>query len=440
VAAGMSGDIFADDFKVAPYWWEDAAPFHVTASLPDEAELLIVGAGFCGLGAARRALELGIRPVVLDSQAIAGGASSRSGAMVSSGQKFLITGASAGLDSDVLSDLTSAHAEAFGHVRALASSLDMEGVFQASGRLFLAAVPQHMRRFGELARRLSEAGGLTTRVLGRQDLSAEIASSHYHGGLLVEEFGGLHPARFAMALARDVARRGAILRSQTAVKSVRREGNGYRVRTSAGDMRAREVLFATNAYTDGSLPSVRRRLASVGSYMLATAPLAPGMVDALMPGRRMFSDSKRNLWYFRPTPDGTRILFGARPGLSPRDPETAARLLHRYLTRVWPELAEVRISHAWTGAVAMTRSHLQHIGQHEGGWFAVGCNGSGAAIMPWLGRLAVERMLGERTTPTVFERLPFTRLPNAGGWPWYVPLAAGAFGFMDWLDRTQAGL
>lgn len=437
----ISADIFAKEFKAEPYWWDDAPPQACAPDLPNQADLVIVGAGFCGLGAARRALELGAKPVVLDAGAIAGGASSRSGAMLSAGQKFLLNGTSAQLGADLIAALTAAHAEAFDHVRGLAATCGAPGeLFQPSGRLFLAAVPKDLDRFAGHARILSELAGLAVSVLGPQDLQREIDTRHYHGGLLVEAFGGLHPSRFALALLRDVQERGAIVRSHTAATCVRRERAGFIVRTLSGDIRTPHVLFATNAYTDGALAWVRQRVAPVGSYMIATEAIGREAVGALMPTRRMYSDTKRNLWYFRPSPDGTRILFGARPGLMPGLPEHAAPLLHRSLVQIFPCLAGVKLSHAWTGSVAMTRSHLQHIGQRGGCWFAVGCNGSGVGIMPWLGRLAIERMLGARALPTVFERLPFSRLPNVAGRPWYVPAAAGAFGLMDWLDRRQAGL
>ncbi len=440
VVTDMSGSIFTSDFKDTPYWWEDAPPFQASADLPAQADMVIIGAGLCGLSAARRALELGVTPLVLDAGPIAGGASSRSGAMLSSGQKLVINGTAGGLDQQMLTELTKAHSDAFDYVRGLSISGEFGEVFQPSGRLFLASVPRDLERFSSHARILSDMAGVTAHVLGADELRAEINTRHYHGGMLVEAFGGLHPSKLAVGLARSLERQGVLLRSHTPAHSVGRDVNGLLVRTPAGDVQTRHVLFATNAYTDGALPAVRRRLAAVGSFMIATAPLGRETLDALMPTRRMYSDTKRNLWYFRPSPDGSRILFGARPGLFPGAPRTAAHRLHDYLAQVFPSLAQVQISHAWTGSVAMTRSHLQHIGQRDGCWFAVGCNGSGVAIMPWLGRLAIERMLGARSTPTVFERTPFHRLPNIGGRPWYVPVAAGAFGAMDWLDRRQAGL
>ncbi|MCM2477289.1 FAD-binding oxidoreductase [Rhizobium sp. CG5] len=432
--------LFTEDFKTEPLWWDLVQPQRVQATLPESADLVIVGAGICGLSAAMRALDLGADTVVLDAGPIAGGATSRSGAMVSSAQKLLISGAAGDLDKDIVADLIDEHNQALDHIKQTKARDGVDTGFQASGRLFLAAAPRDVERFAAHARILRERGGMTARVVEARDLGGEIDTSHYHGGLLVEEFGGLHPSLFANSLAANIRRRGAILRSHTRVIEVMRDGNAFLVKSSSGTIRARKVLFATNGYTDTAMPAVRRRIAPVGSFMIATEELGSDEVARYMPGMRMYSDTKRNLWFFRPSTDGRRILFGARPGILPRDPRNAAVHLHGFMSAVFPGLKATRISHAWTGTIAMTRLHVQHIGERDGVWFAVGCNGSGITIMPWLGRLAVERMLGHRNAPTVFERIPFGMMPNLAGLPWYVPFAAGYFGFRDWLDRKRAGL
>lgn len=436
----MSADIFSDVFKDEPYWWETARPFAVNADLPHKAELVIVGAGICGLGAGHRAIELGVRPLILDAGLVGGGASSRSGAMVSSGQKLLISGAARRLGSDLVAEVSKAHADAFEYVRGLTTASGIDAEFRTTGRLFLAALPRDLKRFVNHARILGEATGLASRIVSGEGLRSEIDSDLYYGGLLVEEFAGLNPALFTRSLARELQARGGTLCAPVRVTGIVRENGEQLVTTNNGTVRARHVLFATNGYTDRVLESVRHRTAAVCSYMVATEELGTDCVTNLMPGGRMYSDTKRNLWFFRPSPDNKRILFGARPGFFTKSPERAAVYLHRFMSKVFPALEPVRISHAWAGMVAMTRGHIQHIGQREGIWFAVGCNGSGIAIMPWLGRLAVERMLGHLTQPSVFERVPFNVLPNIVGIPWYVPFVAGYFNLADWFDRKRAGL
>jgi len=83
---------FHPDFKAEPYWWDAAPPEDASGeALPERVDVLIVGSGFAGLSAALEAARAGVSVAVLDSGLLGGGASSRSGGMVSSGQKLVLT-------------------------------------------------------------------------------------------------------------------------------------------------------------------------------------------------------------------------------------------------------------------------------------------------------------------------------------------------------------
>ncbi len=154
------------------------------------------------------------------------------------------------------------------------------------------------------------------------------------------------------------------------------------------------MLVATNGYTGPLLPFFSRRLLPIASYQIATEALPDGLMDALNPGRRMISDSKRNLFYTRPSPDGTRMIFGSRPAIRELGEREAARRLYSKLVQLWPALRDVRITHAWKGYIAMTSDKLAHIGTHEGVHYALGCNGNGVALMSYLGHRIAKNMLG----------------------------------------------
>ncbi|MFT4067360.1 NAD(P)/FAD-dependent oxidoreductase [Paraburkholderia sp.] len=436
----MTGNILSPDFKGQPFWWEEAMPFSHRIELPSRVDVVIVGSGFCGLSAGIRCLELGQSVLVVDAGPIGGLASSRSGAMLSSGQKFLLNGASKHFSDEKVDAVSRLHAEAFDYVKGLAVDEGLDFDFQQCGRLFLASVPADAARFDVHARVLRERAGVTARVLARDALHAEIGSNYYFGGMVVEEFGGIHPSKFGRALAERFLAAGGLAASHLRVSNVTRTTGRFDVQTARGTVSARQVLFATNGYTDGAFGYLKRRIAPAASYIIATEPLPAALMARAMPNRRMYSDSKRNLWYFRPSPAGDRILFGARPAAMPVPVEEAAKILHGFLCQVFPQLAGVRISHCWTGNVAMTSSHLQQIGSVDGVYYAVGCNGSGAAIMPYVGRLAAERMLGFRTSPTLFETSPFKAFPPYGDFPWFVPLAVAGYEMLDWMDRKRAGI
>ena len=61
------------------------------------------------------------------------------------------------------------------------------------------------------------------------------------------------------------------------------------------------------------------RIAPVGSFIIVTEPLGKEVCDQLMPNRRMASDTKNLLYYFRITPDH-RLLFGGRARFAMSEP------------------------------------------------------------------------------------------------------------------------
>ena len=79
----------------------------------------------------------------------------------------------------------------------------------------------------------------------------------------------------------------------------------------------------------------------------------------------------------------------------------------------------------------MTRSDLPGIGQRDGLWYAMGCNGSGVALMPYLGHKLALKMLGSAEGATAFDDIPFTALPLYDGRPWFLPLMTAWFRAKD---------
>src|SRR5262249_44439574 len=157
---------------------------------------------------------------------------------------------------------------------------------QTTGRFYGAFSPHHLPAMRREADRLARRG-VTVRFLDRADQHAEVCSDYFHGGYVVEEYGGVHPGKLNRALRPAPRAAGAPPPSQVAVAAVRRDGRRYEVVTARGRIRARRVLFATNGYTDGASPWAQRRVLPVASYLIATEPLPAGTMDRLMPRRRM---------------------------------------------------------------------------------------------------------------------------------------------------------
>ena len=433
--------IFANGFKTDPYWWEAAPPEDPGRDpLPDETDVAIVGSGFCGLAAALELARNGLSVAVLDSGPLGIGASSRSGGMVSSGQKLVLKDALKGFPPDQAAEALEDSKATFDFLQTLIAREQLDADLQISGRFFGAWTPAHYATLGQQAALLAERTGVRARMIPRARQREEIGSDFYHGGMLVEEYGGLHPSKYNAALRRAARRAGAGLHAFAGVEGWTPDGPWQRVRTARGTLRAKHVVVATNGCTSANLTWFRRRLIPVTAFIMATEPIEPRVMDEILPHRRMVSDTRKELSFYRPSPDGTRILFGGRPNAFGNDERSAAIGLHARMVQVWPQLRDVKLSHSWRGNVAMTFDRLPHLGQEDGIHYALGCNGNGVAMMSWLGHQTAERILGRRNRPSAFEDRPFPAPPLLRDNTWLLPLASAGYHLRDFLDRPGAVL
>jgi glycine/D-amino acid oxidase-like deaminating enzyme len=426
--------IFHPDFRTEPYWWDAAPPEDARdAPLPASVDLLVVGSGFAGLSAALEAARGGAAAAVVDAGPLGGGASSRSGGMVSSGQKLVLTDALAGLPAAERESALHDSQQTFEFLKDLIARESLDADLQLCGRFFGAFAPAHLATLRRNAATLHERTGVTVRVLSRAEQRAEVGSDYFHGGFVVEDYGGVHPAKLNRALRHAARRAGASLHSHARVLGTERQGEGHLVRTERGDVRARRVLYATNGYTDRASPWLHRRVVPVMSYQVATEPLPAATMDRLIPHRRMVTDSRKELTYLRPSPDGTRLLLGCRPRALPAAPAVQARRMRARMLRIFPELEPVRLTHFWSGYVGMTADRLPHIAEHDGVMHAVGCNGNGVALMTYLGWHAAQLALGRANHRAFFARPGFPAVPLPARGPWTAPVASAAYHLRDLL-------
>jgi glycine/D-amino acid oxidase-like deaminating enzyme len=451
VRMSIPSHLRAPGFQARPYWWDAAEPPKREAALPDRAAVAIVGGGYAGLSAALTLQRLGHEAVVLDAERIGWGASSRNGGAVSGGLKL------AG------SDLAKRHGEAraqsiletgaasFPFIEELIAREGIDCDYRRSGRFNPAWTPAHYQAMAARADKLAALTGHPTRMVPRERQREALGSDHYHGGMIADGAGSLHPGKYARGLAQAAERAGARLVDGVRVSGIRQQGQGFRLSTDKGEVAADAVLVATNGYSrgpgtsgkgggsaGGAMPWLARRLLPIASYIIATEPLEPGLVERLFPAGRVVGDSRRVLNYFRASPDGTRVVWGGRASFRDATAEQAAPTLHRMMTDVFPELAKTRITHAWNGNVAFTFDFLPHIGVQDGVHYAAGCQGSGVAMASWLGHNAALKMAGAANRDFALDSLHFPTMPLYDGTPWFLPLVGGWYRLRDRIDRLRS--
>jgi glycine/D-amino acid oxidase-like deaminating enzyme len=273
-------------------------------------------------------------------------------------------------------------------------------------------------------------------MVSRAEQRGDIGSDYYFGGMVVSRAAHIHPALYFKGLLDLVTAAGVHIASRTPVNGLEQNpDSSWIVKTPRGNVRASQVVIATNGYTGDVTPQLKRRVVPVGSYMIATEELSPDVIATISPKNRSFADTRRVLTYYRPSPDGKRLVFGGRAKFGFSDPTETAPLLYRFMLDRFPQLRGTKISHAWTGNVAFTFDELPHMGKHEGLHFALGCNGSGIAMMSYLGRETARKILGTSNRQIAFDQPEFPTHPLYHGTPWFLPLVGTWFRTADWWDR-----
>jgi len=414
-------DVFAG-LKAEPYWWE-AAPRckPETPALPDETDVLIVGAGFSGLCAARVLSRTGRSVLVCESSFVGYGASTRNGGMLGpSFHKLGVDGLRAHYGETRTHDILNESIGFVSFIRDLIGEDEIDCDFRRAGRFRGASRPSHYDTMAKELEAQIKATGIDADVVPKAAVRDEIGTDRFFGGIRYEIDGGLHPGKYHDGLVRVVKASGGAIAPATEVTNIQREGSGFRVRTNRGIVRAGTVVICTNGYTGKATPWFRRRVLPIRSSLIATEELDPSLMQALMPTMRMYGDSRRLMAYYRPSPDGRRILFGGR-ATSADNALANARKLRLSLLDVFPALEKTRITHSWSGLVAYAFDHVPHLGQHGGLWFALGYCGSGVARASYFGTKLGYKIAGdEEAGRTAFDDMPLTTRPLYTGNPWFM--------------------
>jgi glycine/D-amino acid oxidase-like deaminating enzyme len=433
----QNNSIFSKDFKAKPYWWEAYQPVALPEiRLPTVIDVAIVGAGYAGLNAALELSKHGLESVVLDAAEPCFGGSTRNGGIVSAGVNVGKRIINKALTPDEAKPFLNDAVDAFTHVEALITENKIECGWTKSGYFLGAWCKSHHDAMTIKVAMLNAEAQSGAFMVPEDQQRAEIGSDYYRGGMVVERVAHLHPALYYKGLLDLVQNAGVAIVSRTPVNGLTQNANGsWQVATPRGTLQAGQVIIATNGYTGDVTPQLKRRVVPVGSYIIATEELSPDVIASISPKNRSFADTRRVLTYYRLSPDGKRLIFGGRAKFGFSDPVETAPMLHGFMLERFPQLKGTRITHAWTGNVAFTFDELPHMGKRDGLHFALGCNGSGVAMMSYLGREIARKASGKTNRQVAFDREDFPSLPFYSESPWFLPMVGTWFRTADWWDR-----
>jgi glycine/D-amino acid oxidase-like deaminating enzyme len=429
---------FNDDYERRSLWSATmpALPDRTRRDLPDTADVVVIGGGYAGINAARELASRSVAVTLLEARTLGFGASTRNGGIVHPGYKWGPRQLVRRHGDEIGRALYRDTLDAYETVKQLIAEASIDCDFREVGFVELASAASHVRELEEMHESLAMFGVDST-LVAREDLAAEIGSDVYHGGIVVPGSGLLHPGRYFAGLVAAADRAGAALHEGVRALTVRRQADGrFVVETERGAILARDVLVATNGYTDSVAPTLRRRIIPIGSYIIASEPLPDDLVRELSPKGRAFFDTKNFLYYWHISAD-RRMVFGGRASFLPTSIDRSAAILHRGLLEVHPQLAGRRIDYAWGGNVGFTFDRMPHAGRTKDGVaFAMGCCGTGVALMTHLGA-AMGAWLAGGEAP-VLTKLGFPLVPAPyEGRPWFLPIVGEWYRLQDRLDARS---
>ncbi len=432
----MTESLFSADYKNQPYWWEAAPRPELPANAPPgRCDVAIVGSGYTGLAAAIELARGGRHVAVLDAEDAGWGCSSRNGGQVGTSIKPSFEDLKGLHGEDVAFRIRKEGQNALAWIGDFIARERIDCDWQKVGRFHAA---HNAAAYETLARDVTnQPKGLEVEafVVTRESQRSEIGSERYHGGVIFPAHASLHPGKYHLALLARAQEAGATILSRCPATAIQREGDGFRLTTPRGNLQAREVIVATNGYTGRLTPWLRRRVIPIGSYIIATEPLDPGLARRLIPKNRVLSDSRKLVFYYRLSEDGRRMVFGGRVALKETDPKVSAPRLHHHMTRIFPELAATRISHSWMGFVAYTFDTLPHLGrQADGIHYCMGYCGSGVSLASYFGTRLAQQLLGKPEGRTALDGLMFQTRPFYTGDPWFLAASIAYYKLRDRLN------
>ncbi|MEU8763665.1 FAD-binding oxidoreductase [Streptomyces sp. NPDC048659] len=399
------------------FWYAREGAAAPREPLPGDltADVCVVGGGYTGLWTAyylKKAAPF-LNVVVLEAKFCGYGASGRNGGWLYNGI--------AGRDRyaklhghEAAVRLQHAMNETVGEVIDVCAAEGIDADLHRGGVLEVATTPAQLARLKEFHAAELAFGERDRELYGARETAGRVRIAGAVGSSWTPHGARLHPVKLVKGLADAVEALGVTIHESTPVTEIRPK----HAVTPYGTVRAPYVLRCTEGFT-ASLAGQRRTWLPMNSSMVATEPLTEAQWESIgWNGLETLGDMAHAYMYAQRTADG-RIALGGRGvpyrfgSKTDNDGRTQARTieaLREILVRFFPQLAGVRIDHAWSGVLGVPRDWCATVTLDRStglGW-AGGYVGSGVATTNLAAR-TLRDLIQQDSTPS--GPTPLTTLP-----------------------------
>ena len=372
-------------------------------------DVCIIGAGLTGLSTAQELAKRNVKTVILERHAPGWGASGRNGGQLWPGFFSRLQDAEKKFGKVLMKSLWDLSNEG---INALRNNITTQGVACEffPGSVWAARTEKHARDLDGYITMLEKDYSYRLDLWDRAKIETALGTTYYRSGVHDPLGGALQPLQYANGLATLVAKT-ATIHGETPATDVKRDGDGWRIITPRGTVRAKKLVFSGDSYLGDLFPQLRRKYVLIRNAMVATRPRTGTFLPISV------CEYDDYLQFFRNTRDG-RLIFGGgdtiRPLMSPVATQNRiTRSLEENISHIFPELSAGDITHRWGGYIGITSSFLPNVGRvDKHTYYANGYSGHGLGLTHAAGRAIAESIFGDHKRIETFEKVRNMALPG----------------------------
>lgn len=395
-----------------------------------QADVCIIGAGYTGLSSALHLAEQGYKVVVLEAARVGWGASGRNGGQLVHSYSRDIDVIEARYGKAAADALGSMAFEGARIIKERIARYQIDCHFRPGG-MFTALSDKQVRQLEHHKALWERYGHTELDMLDARATEQAVGTRRYKAALLDHSTGHVHPLRLAQGEAAAFESLGGVIHELSAVTRIER-GERATVHTAHGQVQARFVIVACNAYIGDLEPQLAARSMPCGTQVIATEPLGDRFKE-ILPTEYCVEDCNFLLDYFRLSAD-RRLVYGGGVMYGARDPAHIESIIRPKMLKTFPQLKDVRVDYGWTGNFLLTLTRLPEVGRLAPNiYYSQGCSGHGVTFTHLIGRVLSEVIRGQAERFDAFASLP--HYPFPGGRLFRVPFTALGAAYYDLRDK-----